>query len=60
MHRRGSSLRFWVDGEDRTKLELRLTQAEIDQVLGSELLGKTVFYGQSEVNALLEVRAGKE
>lgn len=60
MHRRGSSLRFWVDGEDRTKLELRLTQAEIDHVLGSELLGKTVFYGQSEVNALLEVRAGEE
>lgn len=37
--------------------EMRLTQAEIDRVLGAELLGKTVFYGQSEVNALLEVRS---
>ncbi|KAL6777868.1 hypothetical protein ACKKBG_A16000 [Auxenochlorella protothecoides x Auxenochlorella symbiontica] len=60
--RRGGKLSLMVDGVDRTMQEMRMTQAEIDRVLGAPLLGKTVFYGQSEVNALLEAgdRAFKE
>lgn len=36
--------------------ENRLTQARIDEALGADLLGRVVFYGQSDITALLEVR----
>lgn len=36
--------------------ENRLTQERIDATLGAELLGRVVFYGQSDITALLEVR----
>lgn len=35
--------------------ENRLTQARIDEALGADLLGRVVFYGQSDITALLEV-----
>ena len=37
--------------------ENRLTQERIDEVLGAELLGRVVFYGQSDITALLEARS---
>lgn len=36
--------------------ENRLTQERIDAALGADLLGRAVFYGQSDITALLEVR----
>lgn len=51
-----TALRFEYGGEDLTRLEQRLTQAEIDRVLGSDLLVRAVFHGQADVTALLEVR----
>jgi DNA repair exonuclease SbcCD ATPase subunit len=51
---RGSSLTFLLDGTDLTTQEMKLTQAAIDERLGAPLLGRTVFYGQSEITALLE------
>ena len=50
-----TALRFEYDGEDLTCLEQKLTQAEIDRVLGTDLLVRAVFHGQSDVTALLEV-----
>ena len=50
-----TALKFEYDGEDLTCLEQRLTQAEIDRVLGSDLLVRAVFHGQADVTALLEV-----
>lgn len=38
--------------------ENRLTQARIDEALGADLLGRVVFYGQSDITALLEVGGG--
>ena len=38
--------------------ENRLTQERIDSALGAELLGRVVFYGQSDITALLEVCGG--
>lgn len=46
---------FQLGDEDRTTQEIRMTQADINQHLGAALLGRTVFYGQSEITALLEV-----
>ena len=51
---KGGALTFFLDGVDRTTQDVRLTQAEIEAVLGTSLLGRTVFYGQSEITALLE------
>ena len=34
-----------------------MTQAEIDRVLGTDLLVRAVFHGQSDVTALLEVHS---
>ncbi|KAL0029555.1 hypothetical protein WJX79_003952 [Trebouxia sp. C0005] len=53
-----TALKFDFDGEDLTRLEQRLTQAEIDRVLGSDLLVRAAFHGQADVTALLE--AGDE
>lgn len=50
-----TALKFDFDGEDLTRLEQRLTQAEIDRVLGSDLLVRAAFHGQADVTALLEV-----
>jgi ABC-type dipeptide/oligopeptide/nickel transport system ATPase component len=50
----GGGLKLWIDGEDCTAAEVRLTQAAIDSLLGTHLLGRTVFYGQNDVSALLE------
>ena len=50
-----TALKFEYDGEDLTCLEQRLTQAEIDRILGSDLLVRAVFHGQADVTALLEV-----
>ncbi len=50
-----TALKFEYGGEDLTRLEQRLTQAEIDRVLGSDLLVRAVFHGQADVTALLEV-----
>ncbi|GAB4817224.1 hypothetical protein N2152v2_004270 [Parachlorella kessleri] len=59
---KGARLDFWLDGEHRTQLEMKLTQALIDEELATPLLGRTVFYGQSDVTGLLESndRAFKE
>ena len=59
---RGGGLTFELDGVDKTTQDVRLTQAEIDAVLGTALLGRAAFYGQSEITALLESsdRAFKE
>lgn len=51
---RGSALKFILNEKDVTGADMRLTQAMIDSVLGTDLLRKTVFYGQSDVTALLE------
>ncbi|KAL0053768.1 hypothetical protein WJX82_010500 [Trebouxia sp. C0006] len=53
-----TALKFEYDGEDLTCLEQRLTQAEIDRILGSDLLVRAIFHGQADVTALLE--AGDE
>ena len=50
-----TALKFEFDGKDLTCLEQRLTQAEVDRVLGSDLLVRAVFHGQADVTALLEV-----
>ncbi len=50
-----TALKFEYDGEDLTCLEQRLTQAEIDRILGSDLLVRAIFHGQADVTALLEV-----
>lgn len=50
-----TALKFEYSGEDLTCLEQRLTQAEIDRVMGSDLLVRAVFHGQADVTALLEV-----
>ena len=50
-----TALKFEYDGEDLTCLEQKLTQAEIDRVLGTDLLVRAVFHGQADVTALLEV-----
>jgi DNA repair exonuclease SbcCD ATPase subunit len=51
---RGGGLTFELDGVDKTTQDVRLTQAEIDAALGTALLGRAAFYGQSEITALLE------
>ena len=51
-----TALRFEYGGKDMTCLEQRLTQAEIDRVLGCDLLVRSVFHGQADITALLEVR----
>ena len=54
--RRGrGALRFELDGVDKTGAEQRLTQAAIDETFSTDLLTRAVFFGQTEVNALLEV-----
>ncbi len=50
-----TALKFEHGDEDLTCLEQRLTQAEIDRILGSDLLVRAVFHGQADVTALLEV-----
>ena len=50
-----TALKFEYDGEDLTCLEQRLTQAAIDRVMGTDLLVRAAFHGQSDVTALLEV-----
>ena len=51
---RGGGLWFELNGEDMTGQEIRLTQSAINYHLGVHLLGRTSFYGQSEITALLE------
>ena len=51
------TLRFELDGKDLTKADKRLTDAEIGRHFPLGLLERAVFYGQTEVSALLEVRA---
>jgi hypothetical protein len=38
-----------------TGQEARITQAQIDRILAGDLMGRAVFFGQSDVNSLLEV-----
>jgi hypothetical protein len=52
---RGGGLRLEIGGVDLTAGEQRATQALIDARLGAPLLGRAVFFGQSEVAALLEL-----
>ena len=55
-YRRGlASLRFTHAGEDLTGAEARLTQAEMDRVLGCQLLTRVVFHSQADIAGLLEV-----
>ena len=42
-------------GEDLTGAEARLTQAEMDRVLGCQLLTRVVFHSQADIAGLLEV-----
>ena len=54
--RRGKgALRFELDGEDLTKADKRLTDAEIARHFPLDLFERAVFYGQTDVSALLEV-----
>ena len=52
---KGGALSFELGGEDRTRAEVKLTQAEIERELGAALLGRAVFHQQSDVAALLDV-----
>ena len=45
-----------MDGHDLTKVDKRLTDAEIARHFPLDLFERAVFYGQTEVSALLEVR----
>ena len=55
--RRGlAGLSFFLDGEDLTGAESKLTQAAMDRVLACHLLTRVVFHSQSDVAGLLEVR----
>lgn len=49
------ALRFELDGVDRTAAEMKLTQEAIDETFSTDLMTRAVFFGQTEVNALLEV-----
>lgn len=49
-----SSLRFVLGEEDLTTQEMAMTQQRINHELGADLLGRTSFYGQSEVSSLVE------
>ena len=51
------TLRFELAGRDLTKADKRLTDAEIARHFPLPLLERAVFYGQTEVSALLEVRS---
>lgn len=56
VRRRGrTNLVFQVDGKDITKADARLTQQEIDELLGTEVLCNAAFLGHVSVTALLEV-----
>ncbi|KAK9830414.1 hypothetical protein WJX72_011641 [[Myrmecia] bisecta] len=48
------ALKFEVAGEDLTKADARLTQAEIERVLAADLLTRVVFHGQADATSLLE------
>lgn len=50
------SLRFEYDGNDMTKAESRMTQEDMDRLLGCQMLTRVVFHSQSEIAGLLEVR----
>lgn len=50
------ALKFELDGQDRTGAEMKITQAAIDEAFSTDLLTRAVFFGQTEVNALLEVK----
>jgi hypothetical protein len=50
-----ASLRFELDGQDRTGADARLTQRAIEQHLAVGLLSRAAFHGQADVTSLLEV-----
>ncbi|PSC67536.1 ABC transporter (ISS) [Micractinium conductrix] len=53
-NKKTSNVAFELDGREMTTQENKLTQELIDSHLGAELLGRVVFYGQSDITALLE------
>uniref|UniRef100_A0A061SMF6 Calcineurin-like phosphoesterase domain-containing protein n=1 Tax=Tetraselmis sp. GSL018 TaxID=582737 RepID=A0A061SMF6_9CHLO len=53
-----SKLWFSLDGEDCTQADSRMTQARIDEELGTALLSCAVFLNQGGVTALLEASDG--
>lgn len=56
LNRKGrGALRFELGGIDKTAAEMKLTQEAIDEAFSTDLLTRAVFFGQTEVNALLEV-----
>lgn len=56
MCRRGlSSLKFQLNGEDKTGQESKITQRLIDEHLCAQLLPQAVFHTQTDIAGLLEV-----
>eukprot|EP00873_Tetraselmis_striata_P041002 jgi/Tetstr1/461266/TSEL_006393.t1 len=49
-----TKLHFSVDGEDKTQADSRMTQALIDQELGTPLLMRTAFFNQNAAALLLD------
>ena len=52
---KGAKLRFFMDGEDLTENDDKMTQERLNLLLGCQLLTKVVFHSQAEIAGLLEV-----
>ena len=48
------SLKYAIDGEEKTMAEAKLTQQGIDEDLGAAIIANTTFHGQHTVGALLD------
>lgn len=53
---RGTQLRLSLGGHDETGADVRMTQRKIDELFNTPLLRSAVFFGQNDVQALLESR----
>ena len=53
-------LTFELDSADLTMAEIKLTQAEVDRHLATDMLMRAVFHGQADITALSEVRGCDE
>lgn len=49
-------LKLELGGQDKTLADKKKTQAAISDLFSTELLTRAVFFGQTEINALLEAR----
>ena len=48
------SLKYFKNGEDKTLVDSRLTQAAINRDIGADVIGRVAFHGQHTVGSLLD------